>query len=74
MFPENCGSVPQRSSSELMTSSNSQGIKYSASNIRTDQNLCVIRDNGGKMAKRKVFRKKKRKKKEKLKKQWKLER
>lgn len=49
-----------------MTSSNSQGIKYSASNIRTDQNLCVIRDNGGKMAKRKVFRKKKEKKERKV--------
>lgn len=45
-----------------MTLSNGQGIKYDASNIRMDQNLCVIRDNGEKTAIREVFRKKKRKK------------
>lgn len=54
-----------------MTISNGKGIKYSASSIRINQNLCVIRDNGRKMEKREVFRKKKKKK---LKKQWKLER
>lgn len=59
-----------------MTLSNGQGIKYDASNIRMDQNLCVIRDNGEKMAVREVFREKKKKKdkKKKLKKHWKLER
>lgn len=51
MFPESCGSVSQRSSSEQITLSNGQGIKYRASIIRKDQNLYVIRDNGGKMAK-----------------------
>lgn len=45
-----------------MTLSNGQGIKYDASNIRMDQNLWVIRDNGEKTAIREVFRKKKRKK------------
>lgn len=39
--------VTQRSSSEQMTLSNGQGIKYSASSIRISQNLCVIRDNWG---------------------------
>lgn len=56
-----------------MILSNGQGIKYSASSIRVSQNLCVIRDNGGEIAKREVFRKKKEKQKKKVKKQWKLE-
>lgn len=50
--------MSQRSSSEQMTLSNGQGIKYGASNIRMDQSLCVIRDNGEKRAVREVFRKK----------------
>lgn len=45
-----------------MTLYNGQGIKYSASNIRTDPNLCVIRDNGGKRQKNKCSGKKKKKK------------